>query len=71
MTDNPPASDLLYGAGAIARFLGVKPRAAYHLIETRRIPFFKIGKVVCSRRTSLAAKLDELEAASGDDSEAA
>ena len=62
MTDNPPASDLLYGTDAIARFLGVKPRAAFHLIETRRIPFFKIGKVVCARRTSLAAKLDELEA---------
>ena len=64
MTDTAPASDLLYGASAIARYLGVKPRAAYHLIETRRIPFFKIGKVVCSRRASLAAKLDELEAES-------
>ena len=71
MTDTNPPADLLYGASAIARYLGVKPRAAYHLIETRKIPFFRIGKVVCSRRTSLAAKLDELEAASGDDSEAA
>jgi hypothetical protein len=69
-TGNPPA-DLLYGAHAIAEFLGVKPRAAYHLIETKRIPFFKIGKTLCARRTSLAAKLDEFEAASGDDSEAA
>ena len=64
-TSNPSAAaDLLYGANAIAEFLGVKPRAAYHLIETRRIPFFKIGKVVCSRRSSLAAKLAELEAES-------
>ena len=71
-TSNPSdGGDLLYGANRIAQYLGVKPRAAYHLIETRRIPFFRIGKVVCSRRTSLAAKLDELEAASGDDSEAA
>ena len=64
-TSSPPAgADLLYGAHAIAAFLGVKTRAAYHLIETGRIPHFKIGKVVCSRRTSLAAKLDELEAES-------
>ena len=65
-TSNPSAgADLLYGAHAIAEFLGIKERAAYHLIETRRIPFFKIGKTVCARRTSLAAKLDELEADSG------
>ena len=43
-TGNSSAADLLYGAHAIAEFLGIKPRAAYHLIETRRIPFFKIGK---------------------------
>ena len=60
-TSNPPA-DLLYGANRIAEFLGISPRSAYHLIETKRIPFFRIGKVVCARRTSLAAKLDELEA---------
>ena len=72
MTDTSnPSADLLYGAHAIAEFLGVKQRVAYHLIETRRIPFFKIGKTVCARRTSLAAKLDEIEAASGGDSEAA
>ena len=62
-TSNPSAgADLLYGAHAIAEFLGIKERAAYHLIETRRIPFFKIGKTVCARRTSLAARIAELEA---------
>ena len=47
-TSNPSAAgaDLLYGAHAIARYLGIKERAAYHLIETRRIPFFKIGKTL-------------------------
>ena len=64
-TSNPPAgADLLYGAHAIAEFLGIKERAAYHLIETRRIPFFKIGKTVCARRSTLAARIAELEAES-------
>ena len=62
MTDTAPASDLLYGASAIAEYLGVKPRAAYHLIETKRIPFFKIGKTLCARRSTLAARIAELEA---------
>ena len=62
MTDTAPASDLLYGAHAIAEFLGIKERAAYHLCETKRIPFFKIGKTVCARRSTLAARIAELEA---------
>ena len=65
MTDtssHPAGADLLYGAHAIAEYLGVTPRAAYHLIETRRIPFFKIGKTVCARRSTLAARIAELEA---------
>jgi excisionase family DNA binding protein len=60
-TDN--AADLLYGVGAIATFLGVKKRAAYHLVETNRIPHFKVGKTVCARRSKLMAALEELEAA--------
>jgi len=63
MTDTSSPPDLLYGARAIAGFLGIKERAAYHLIETRRIPFFKIGKTVCARRSTLAAKIAELEEA--------
>ena len=63
MTDTSnPAGDLLYGAHRIAEFLGITQRAAYHLIETKRIPFFKIGKTVCARRSTLAARIAELEA---------
>ena len=61
-TENKP--DLLYGIHAIADFLGIKERSAYHLCETRRIPFFKVGKTVCARRSTLTAKLAELEEAS-------
>jgi excisionase family DNA binding protein len=64
-TDNR-ASDLLYGARAIAGYLGVSQKQVYHLIETKRIPAFKVGKVVCSRRSTMDAALDHLEAASAD-----
>lgn len=68
MTDTPNAtSDLLYGAHAIANFLGIKLRSAQHLIETKRIPYFKIGKTVAARRSKLIAALDAPE----DDHEAA
>ena len=48
MTDtmHQPTADLLYGCEAIAEFLGIKKRAAQHLVETNRIPFFKIGKTL-------------------------
>jgi excisionase family DNA binding protein len=56
--------DLLYGANKIAEFLGVNRRVAYHLIETDKIPHFKIGKTVCSRRSRLVAAIEQLEEAS-------
>jgi excisionase family DNA binding protein len=59
MTETTP--DLLYGSRSIAEFLGIKPRAAEHLIEQKRIPYFKIGRTVCARRSRLMAALDELE----------
>ena len=67
MTDTsvPAAGDLLYGIHAIAAFLGTKEQAAYHLCETKRIPFFKVGKTVCARRSTLARAIAELEAEAG------
>ena len=59
----PETADLLYGVPAISRFLGLKPAAVYHLVEKRKIPFFKIGKTVCARRAKLLAAFDELEEA--------
>jgi hypothetical protein len=60
-TNTTAAPDLLYGAHAIADFLGIKKRSAQHLIETKRIPYFKIGKTVCARRSKLLATLEALE----------
>jgi excisionase family DNA binding protein len=53
--------DLLYGVTSIAEFPGVKRRAAEHLVETKRIPYFKMGKTVCARRSRLLAALEQLE----------
>jgi excisionase family DNA binding protein len=54
-------ADLLYGTRAIATHLGIPVRAAEHLIETRRIPFFKIGRTVCARRSRLEEHISLLE----------
>ena len=60
-TENQKA-DLLYGAGRIAEFLGLTPDAVYHLAAQKRIPTFRIGRTICARRTTIAAKIAELEA---------
>jgi excisionase family DNA binding protein len=49
------APDLLYGAKAIAQYLGVTDRQAEHMIETKRIPYGKIGRRVVSSRSRLDA----------------
>ena len=64
MTDTENTGpDLLYGVQAIADHLGVKRRVAYHLIETDRLPHFGMGKTVCSKRSTISAALEQLEAA--------
>ena len=57
----PMTADLLYGARAIAGFLGVTEKAAYHLIDRKRIPVFRIGRTVCARRSKLLGAMDALE----------
>ncbi len=62
MTDTTnPTPDLLYGVPAIAEFLGLKRDAVYHLVHTKRLPYFKVGKTVCARRSKLLAAFDQLE----------
>jgi excisionase family DNA binding protein len=61
MSDTTITGDLIYGTKRIADFLGVPVRAAEHMVETKRIPFFKMGKTVCARRSRLQEHLDRLE----------
>jgi len=59
MNDNNP--DLLMGADAIARFLGITRRQAYRLIYDGLLPSFKLGGTVSARRSSLTAWLAKRE----------
>ena len=54
--------DLLYGVSQIAKFLGIETRQARHQCETKRLPCFKLGQIICARRSKLWRWLDELEA---------
>jgi hypothetical protein len=65
MTETEPDKRLLYGTKAIAEFLGIKNRAALHLVETKRIPTFKVGRNICARPHAVLAALEALEAGEG------
>ena len=58
MNDNDPdfAKDLLRGADAIAAFLfddaGMR-RKVYHLVATSNLPVFKLGSMICARKSVL------------------
>lgn len=58
----PASGEILYGVKAIAAFLGVRDRQALHLVETDRIPFFRVGKIVCARRAALRTWISQQEA---------
>jgi hypothetical protein len=58
MNDNDPefATDLLQGAEEIAQFLyadRAMRRKVYHLVSTSNLPVFKLGSMICARKTVL------------------
>ncbi|RWB89249.1 MAG: DNA-binding protein [Mesorhizobium sp.] len=63
MNDNQPlAADILRGAAAIADFLGFERRAVYHAVSKGSLPTFRIGEVVCARRSTLTNWIEAQEA---------
>lgn len=56
------ADDLLRGADEIAAFTGTKRRQVYHLAQTSRLPVFKIGSILCARKSRIIAWIEEQEA---------
>lgn len=55
-TESPLAPDLLRGADRIAEFLfgdARDRRKVYHLAETSRLPVFRLGTMLCARRSVL------------------
>jgi hypothetical protein len=60
-----PADDLLWGAQAIADFLGISVDSVYYQIRTKKLPIAKLGRktVVASRKKLQRAITDTLTAA--------
>ena len=67
MTADKLANDLLRGVPAIAEYLGESPRQTYALLETGRLPGFKMpnGRTWHARKTTLNEHYRRLEAQSG------
>jgi hypothetical protein len=58
------SGDLLKGADAIAEYLygdAGQRRKVYHLAETSRLPIFRLGSVLCARRSILIKWIAEQE----------
>lgn len=55
------SDDMLRGADAIADFMGMKRRQIYHLTETSRLPVFRVGSVLCARRSTLLGWVEDQE----------
>jgi len=57
------AGDLLLGAPAIAKYLGVTQRQVYRLVADKIVPSFKVGGTVAARRSSLSTWMKQAEVA--------
>jgi len=58
------AEDLLRGADAIAEFLYGNPdlrRKIYHLVATSNLPVFKLGAMICARKSVLLRWVEDQE----------
>jgi hypothetical protein len=73
MNDNDPefAKDLLRGADEIALFIfGNEPgrrRKVYHLVATSNLPVFKLGSMICARKSILLDWIRQQELRHGGD----
>jgi hypothetical protein len=67
MNDNDPefAKDMLRGADEIAAHLfgdSALRRKVYHLVATSNLPVFKLGSMICARKSVLLKWVAEQEA---------
>jgi hypothetical protein len=65
-TQHQLAGDIIFGAEAIASSLGMPRRRVYYLITRSLIPVFRIGHIICARRSTLTRWLNELEGEQAD-----
>lgn len=52
--------ELLYGVPAIAEAFKWRPRQVYHLKDKHGLPTFKVGKIVCAKRSAIRAWIDSV-----------
>ena len=57
----PLNEDFLIGAEAIGAALGLSRRQAYYMLETGRLPVFRLGGKWCARRSRLMSHIEDLE----------
>ena len=60
----PLGSDLLRGADQIAEFMfgtATERRKIYHLAETSKIPVFRLGALLCARKSTLLTWIEAQE----------
>jgi hypothetical protein len=63
-TEASLAGDILYGADGIAEFLygdTTQRRKVYNLVETCRLPHFRLGAAICARKSVLLAWIHQQE----------
>lgn len=53
--------DLLFGADAIASFLGMTRRQIYHSASMEHLPIFRIGSSLCCRKSTVVQWIIERE----------
>lgn len=58
-TTRPETADLLYTVPSIAEYLDLQEAQARHQIARGRIPTFRMGKIICSRKSWLRSWLDD------------
>jgi hypothetical protein len=60
------AGDVLYGADGIAAYLygdATQRRKIYNLVETERLPHFRLGALICARKSILLGWIADQEKA--------
>ncbi len=51
------ADDMLKGAQAVSTYTGFELREVYRCFETKALPLFKVGRLICGRKSELDRRL--------------
>lgn len=57
--------DLIQGAAAAAKYCGLKRRKIYRLVETKQLPYIRIGRCLFFRKSELNARFRSANSGQG------